>query len=401
MRVLVVSHMFPNVGNPTAGCFVAEQVRETSKRCDVAVVAPLPVVPRSVRKLQAHWNTFWNTPFHETIAGVEVYRPRVFCLPKNASLLIDGFSYRAGIRRTVRQVYERFRFDILHVHSAVPDGHGVLLLNHDYDLPVVLSIHGRDIYSTAPKSPLHHRLVGTVLARAERVVVASDKVKKLILDRFPRVREPIIIPYGIDTALFASSAAARTDAASPCSGPLLLIVGYLIGRKNHKAVISAVSRLRETYPHIRLRIAGFGPEEAALRSLCRQLGVSENVEFLGLCSRERVRHLMSECDVFVMPSWDEAFGIVYIEAMSQGKPVIGSRGEGIADTISDGETGFLVDPDDVDELTAKIRLVIENKDLAQRVGKAGRELVLREFTWQKNVDRLMEVYQELIEEAPG
>ncbi len=396
MRVLIVSHMWPNVANRAAGCFVAEQVKEIRNRCDVAVVAPLPAVPRIMRRFKPHWGGFWNTPFHETMAGVEVYRPRFFCLPKNASLLLDGFFYRAGIHKTFEQICRHFRFDILHVHCAVPDGVGVLLVNRKYNLPVVLSIHGRDIYSIAPKSPFHRRLVGNVLARADRVIVASDKVRELMARSFPRVAEPAIIHYGVDAALFAPGDAAPIGARSSRTGPVLLTVGYLIARKNHRAVISAVARLKKDYPEIRLRIAGSGPEEEKLRSLCAELGVSENVEFLGLCSRERVKQLMSECDVFVMPSWDEAFGVVYIEAMSQGKPVIGSRGEGIADTITDGETGFLVDPHNVDELAEKIRLLIDDGELAARVGAAGRDLVVQEFTWQKNVDRLLEVYQEVL-----
>jgi len=387
--------MFPNLSNPTAGCFVAEQVREIDTRCDVSVVAPLPAVPRPLRKLNARWEGFWNTPFHETGAGVEVYRPRLFCLPRNASLLVDGYSYKRAIASTVAQIYQSCGFDIIHVHGAVPDGHGVLLLNRKYRVPIVLSIHGRDINKVVHMSPLHRLLVGKVVAEADATVVVSEKLKRRIVELFPGSREPVVIHNGIDTTLF-SHPGAKARALRVGGGPNLATVGNLLVHKNHKAVISAVARLKKDYPGIRLRIAGSGPEEGKLRSLCAELGVSENVEFLGLCSRQCVKELMSECDVFVMPSWDEGFGIVYIEAMSQGKPVIGSRGEGIADTITDGETGFLVDPHDVDELTEKIRLLIDDTELAARVGAAARDLVVQQFTWQRNVDRLLEVYQKVL-----
>jgi len=396
MRVLVVTHMFPNLSNPAAGSFVIEQVRETRSRCEVKVVAPLPAVPRAIKTMKPRWDAFWKTPFHETVANnVEVYRPRYFCLPKNASLLLDGLSYRKAIARTVDQIHEGFPFDILHVHGAVPDGCGVLLANRGRNVPVVLNIHGRDIYSTARMSPFHRRLVGSVLAGADKVVAVSARLKELIVAMFPRIREPIVIHDGMDITLFSSNGASETEVDRSSGGPLVLTVGYLIARKNHKAVISAVSRLRKSYPQIRLKIAGSGPEEKNLRALSQKLGVSDVVEFLGLCSRERVRQLMSECDIFALPSWDEAFGIVYIEAMSQAKPVIGCRGEGIEEFVTDGETGFLVDPHDVEELTEKIRFLIEGREIAERVGKAAREVVLRDFTWQKNVDRLMEVYREL------
>jgi teichuronic acid biosynthesis glycosyltransferase TuaC len=396
MRILVVTHMFPNLSNPAAGSFVIEQVSEVRSRCEVRVVAPLPAVPRAIRGMKPRWDGFWNTPFHETLASnVEVYRPRYFCLPKNASLLVDGFSYTKAIARTVDQIYKSFRFDILHVHGAVPDGRGVLLANRSRNVPVVLNIHGRDIYSTARMSPFHRRLVGSVLAGADKVVAVSARLKELIVELFPGIREPIVIHDGMDTRLFAPDGASETGVDRSSGGPLVLAVGYLIARKNHKAVISAISRLREVYPNIRLKIVGAGPEERNLRSLSQKLGVTDIVEFLGLCSRERVRQLMSECDVFALPSWDEAFGIVYIEAMSQGKPVIGCRHEGIEEFATDGETGFLVSPHDIDELTGKIRLLIEDRAMAERVGKAARQHVLMNFTWQKNVDQLMKVYREL------
>ena len=399
MNVLVVSHMFPNSRDPAAGCFVAEQVKEIRSRCNVTVVAPLPAVPRPVRRLKRHWDAFWNTPFHETVGNLDVYRPRYFCLPKNASLLVDGISYRAATASTVDQIYQTFRFDILHVHGAVPDGHGVSLINRKYSLPIVLNIHGRDINKVVRMSPLHRQLVGRVLARVDTVITVSNKLKNRIQELFPHVEAPVVIHDGIDTTIF-SPHIAKESAPRSNREPYLLTVGNLLIHKNHRAVISAVARLRETYPRIILKIAGAGPEEKNLRALCQSMGVSDIVEFLGVCSRERVRELMSECDIFVMPSWDEGFGIVYIEAMSQGKPVIASQGEGIADVITEGKTGFLVDPHDVDELTERIRQLADDKELAQRVGKAAQELVLREFTWQKNVDRLMEVYRELTRRTP-
>ena len=402
MRVLVVTHMFPNLSNPAAGSFVIEQVKEARSRCEVKVVAPLPAVPRSIRGMKPRWDAFSKTPFHETVANnVEVYRPRYFCLPKNASLLVDGFSYKKAIAKTVDQIYESFRFDILHVHGAVPDGHGVLLANRTRNVPVVLNIHGRDIYSTARMSPFHRRLVGRVIAGADKVVAVSARLKELIVELFPRITEPMVIHDGMDATLFSSDGAADAEVDRRGGGPVLLTVGYLIARKNHKAVISAVSRLRDTYPRIRLKIVGAGPEERNLRSLSQKLGVTDIVEFLGLCSRERVRQLMSECDVFALPSWDEAFGIVYIEAMSQAKPVIGCRNEGIEEFVTDGETGFLISPHDIDDLTGKIRLLIEDREMAERVGKAAREHVLMNFTWEKNVDRLMEVYRELLGQTGG
>ena len=120
---------------------------------------------------------------------------------------------------------------------------------------------------------------------------------------------------------------------------------------------------------------------------------------MGRLSHKEVMKYIAEADIFSLPSWNEAFGVVYIEAMAHGKPVIGCQGEGIEDFVEHGKTGLLVKPKDVDSLAKAMDYLLSNPDEARPMGKRARKLVLENYTWKKNVERTIEVYREVFNSA--
>lgn len=109
--------------------------------------------------------------------------------------------------------------------------------------------------------------------------------------------------------------------------------------------------------------------------------------------------LMRSCDIFILPSWNEAFGVVYLEAMANGKPVIACQGEGIDGIIKDKETGILVKPKDVDSLVKAMDYLLGNPDEARAIGTRARKLVLENYSWEKNAEKTIKVYQEVLNNA--
>ena len=101
---------------------------------------------------------------------------------------------------------------------------------------------------------------------------------------------------------------------------------------------------------------------------------------------------MSKCNIFSLPSWQEGFGIVYIEAMNNGVPVIGVKGQGIEDVIIDKENGFLVEPHSVQDLVKTIEYILNNKEEAGIVGQEGKRTVLSEYTWRRNAQKTIDIY---------
>ena len=126
--------------------------------------------------------------------------------------------------------------------------------------------------------------------------------------------------------------------------------------------------------------------------------VKQQVQFLGACNHHEVYKQLSQADIFILPSYREAFGIAYVEAMSCGLLTVGVKGQGAEAFIEHGKTGLLVSPKSVDSLSQALAAVLASPDIMQAIAEEGRNHVYKNFTWEDHAQHLTKVYQELIDE---
>lgn len=181
--------------------------------------------------------------------------------------------------------------------------------------------------------------------------------------------------------------------------PLTMItIARMVHQKDHATLLHAVSTLEGNW---RIQLVGDGPERTALEALTAELGLTQRVTFFG--ERQDVAHLLSQADIFILPSKWEGLPISILEAMRAGLPVIASDVGGVSEAVIGGETGFLTRPRDVDHLRAQIRHLIETPHVLARIGKAGRERYEREFRIEVTARKTVEIYEEVCrgtKEAP-
>jgi glycosyltransferase involved in cell wall biosynthesis len=171
----------------------------------------------------------------------------------------------------------------------------------------------------------------------------------------------------------------------------------LIERKKVHVLIEAFVALRREIPGARLVVIGDGPERLRLETLAAQLGVGPAVHFTGHVRHREVVSRIAESHVFVLPSIRESLGTVYFEAMSQGVPVVGTIGEGIADFITDGEDGFLVRPNDPEPLVRVMRELHNSPDLWGRISAEGRDRFERSrVRWSDSVSAHLDLFERLV-----
>ena len=178
------------------------------------------------------------------------------------------------------------------------------------------------------------------------------------------------------------------------AAPVILSVGNLIPIKGHEVLIRAVAALVAEFPELTLDIIGRGPEQSRLQTLAQQLGIGHSVRFLGQQSRQQVAAAMRQCTVFALPSRYEGLGCVYLEAMSAGKPVIGCRGQGIAEIIHHGSNGFLVGPDNEKELALALAMLLRDEPRRRSLGAAARDTILDRLTLEQQAESLARIYRE-------
>lgn len=395
MKVLVISHMYPSTKNDSYGIFVHQQVKELSNSgCDIIVVSPVPYVPFPLKLLSKKWNEYSNIPKKSIIEGIEVYYPRYLEFPKSFFLEYSGIFMYLGIRKTIKRINKFFKFDLIHSHVVLPDGYAVMILNNTYKVPHVTTVHGQDLQYTIDKNIRCRRNLHKVFNKADLIITVSAKLKNLLSNKVlsNKVR---VINNGFESEQMVS----QNNKISNLKGEIILLtVGSLIKTKGIDISIKAVSKLVVKYPEIKYYIIGEGEQKDELLNLVERLNLKKHVYFLGRLHHNEVIQYMINSDIFVLPSWQEGFGVVYIEAMSCGIPVIGVKGEGIEDVIEHNYNGFLVEPKNINDIINTVEFILSNPDKSSAIAKNGEITVKNNFTWKANAIKTISLYKKLTEE---
>lgn len=391
MNVLVISHMYPSTSNMVMGIFVHKIVKKLiEKGCNVKVICPVPYVPYLLKDV-ARFKKFYTIPKQDIIDGVEVLYPRYIDFPKGLFLENSGYFMYWGIKKTIKELRKTFKFDIIHAHMAIPVGFSAMLLNKIYKVPLVVTIHGQDFQYTIQKNEACRRNEFKVLSFSDSIITVSNKLKNIVKSE-SFIDKVSVINNGINPEELDLD----DNECKYIDSRILLSVASLIKTKGIDINLKAVSKLIKKYPDIKYYVIGGGEEEANLKNLAEELHIKDSVVFLGRLPHKEVMKYMGKSSIFVLPSWQEGFGIVYIEAMAHGKPVVAVRGEGIEDVIVHGENGFLVEPQDVDDVVKVLDFILENAEKAAEIGVNARKIVMNNYTWQRNAEKTIDIYKSLI-----
>lgn len=165
----------------------------------------------------------------------------------------------------------------------------------------------------------------------------------------------------------------------------ILFVGVLSPVKNVRILIEAFSKIEKEFPNFKLTIVGKGPERKNLESKVKSLNLEDKVEFKGRLSLEETKNVMKKCYCFVLPSLSEGLGRVLMEAMALKKPIIASNVGGIPELIKDNENGFLFKKGNLEELVRKLKILLEDRSLAKKMGEKGKEIIENKFSNEKYI----------------
>jgi glycosyltransferase involved in cell wall biosynthesis len=380
LRVLTLTPFFPSEQNEVKGCFIAEPM-ERIEQCgvDSSVLAVAPIYrPR-------------NHPSASAAADWVRY-PQV---PGNLGLSSAGKFLYARLLARLRKLHHTKPIDVIHAHAALPCGHAARLLSRRLNIPFVVTVHGLDVFNTCYTDGIpaawRRKVSVEVYCAARTVVCISGKVQEILKAGTPAETCSAVVYNGVDSNLFSPSTADMGPA-----DPEILSVGNLQRSKGHELVLRAVANLRSSFPQLRCRIIGEGPDRAQFETLARELGIGPRVQFVGRQSRFEVAEAMRHCSAFVLPSRNEGLGCVYLEAMSCGKPAIGCRGQGIDEVIEHGKNGWLIPVDGLEPLVQGLSALLGSSELRTRIGTAARQTILEKLTLSHQAQHLSTIYREAI-----
>ena len=381
LHVLTLTPFYPTNTHDASGCFVFEPLLWTAKlgiRNSVFAVQPF----------------YRRGNFESDRLAVPAEPIRYFAWPGRIGLPGAGAFLFAQTVARIREMQAVQKIDLIHAHGALPSGHAAMLLSVELDIPFVVSVHGLDAYSTVQvggrSGEWCRRISQRTYIASRRVICISEHVREQVLEGVGRGCRTSVVYNGVDPDLFSPSS------ERPSDPPVVLSVGNLIPIKGHETLLRAVASLKEDFPSLILEIIGAGPEEQRLQELARRLECSERVRFLGKCSRRETAAAMQRCTLFALPSRYEGLGCVYLEAMSTAKPVIGCRGQGIAEIIQHGSNGFLVGPDNERELALALSMLLRDETRCKNLGILARDTILDGLTLAHQAERFVRIYRECV-----
>ncbi len=280
-------------------------------------------------------------------------------------------------------VVKEFRPDILYLNACAGwAGFIFLLFKRLFHVPIVVTIHSPFFYMNETNPVLARISLQAdllccvskwVLNETEKLIPAAKNKLKLIYNGLPM---PDLAPTPLSF-----------------SPPTLLMIGRLTKEKGFKTAIRAFTLLKSSAA--RLLIAGSGDERSSLEQLVSHLGLESSVEFIGALDKSEVPALINRATLVIVPSYFESFGLVALEAMQMGRPVIASNVGGLSEIILHEETGLLIPPHNPSALSVAIRFLLEHPEMAIAMGIKGRKRAIETFTLEQNVQRYEAAYREL------
>lgn len=378
MKILIIPSWYECNTNPTLGSFFREQA-ECLARKDIEVIIAYPGFNglKTLGKNNVGINSY-------TKNGVKVYRY------DTSNYLYDRMPIDIKSRLFKRKLFKLYKIiqkecgkpDIIHAHSSTLAGYGSVELGNKYNIPVIITEHS--------SSFLHHKLkkdnkklIRKSLDSCQKIITVSKGLEVNIL-KYTTNENISVIPNIIDINKFKINSVKREGKFT------FLVVCYLNKNKGVDILIKAFTKAFKNNPKYKLVIGGDGNEKNNLIELVSSLEINNQVDFLGPLSREKVEIEMNKANCFVLPSRYETFGVVLIEALACGLPLISTKTCGPMDIVNDSN-GILVGIDNIQELSEAMIYMSKNYNIFNKqmlrndcINKYSEENIINKIIFEYN-----------------
>ena len=379
MKILVVAH-YQGDGSPTA-IFIHDQMKAfVEAGHEVMVISPV-----GMGKKDFHGSRLLPMIRKEMIDGIKHVYLRYLTISRFGNRYFNHASAIAMLKLHYRTVLDGFRPDVIHAHTLGFNSEIGAWLKNQLGLPLVVTTHGSDTTVLVNRGELDDLRV--LCSKADVVVAVSNALENRL--RLCGTQTEI---RTIHNGYNDEGLAGHTE-KEPYS---FLQVSNLIELKQIPVTIRAFEKIYRQYPQSRLTIIGRGPDREMLEKLCDDLQISEAVTFTGQLQHHEVIAHMAKTQFYVMPSVREGLPISYLEAMGMRCVVVGTATEGIAEIISNGVNGFLVQPGDFDAIAQYVNMCFEDPAKALYISTEG-EKTAKNLTWRANAQCYEALFRKLSE----
>jgi glycosyltransferase involved in cell wall biosynthesis len=337
-----------------------------------------------------------STPYNSSIDSVNVY----CCRSKNYKTHICKIAYESHRSIKIAKIISQIKPEITHIHSFDYIHPLMISLSNIfyYKLPnLVVSTWGTDVIgNNGSVSTWRGVLSKRLLLRQSKLITATTQFLAEATSKLVQKGRIIhVVPFGIDCKQFSKKNFNRN-----CNSKTIRIgfIKHLKPKYGAEFLIKAMSGVVKTYPNTELFLVGKGELETDLKNLTDELKLRSNIKFFGHIEYDMIPGILSDVDIFVMPSIfdSETFGVAAIEAQAMEIPVVASNVGGIPEAVIHNRTGILVEAKNVDTLANTIKFLIDNPRTRKKMGRAGRQYVLANFNIEQNAKKMESLYQSIL-----
>jgi glycosyltransferase involved in cell wall biosynthesis len=379
MKILFCNYEYPPLGGG-GGVVNAQLAEELAGRHEVTVLTSQAL----------------DLPDIETVNGVEIRRVPVWGRKEAAAAsMVSMLSYVPVGARYGRSMLKERPFDVINTHFVVPTGPLGAYLAGRAGIPNVLTVHGGDLYDPSKKSSPHRHLplriiIRSLLKRANVVVGQSQNTVDNIHSYYVDDLDCELIPLGIVRP--GQPDQSRQGLGFAENDKILVTVGRLVARKAVSQLLELVAELPD--PNVRLVVIGDGPLRPELENQAQHLGIAERVRFAGFVEEQEKANLLNAADLYVSTSQHEGFGLVFLEAMAAGLPVVCYDFGGQSDFLEHGETGALVSLNDRDAFRRNCEQLLSAVEQRAKIAETNRVRVESFY-----IDTCARRYEQLFEKV--
>jgi glycosyltransferase involved in cell wall biosynthesis len=385
LHVLLLPSSYPSRPSPVRGVFVQQQA-EALHRIGVKVGVIYPYF-RTLHDLNisAISDNHFQISFDRE-KGVPTYRFWGWNIPR---LRLEPLLWKMQVKRLFKSYVGEYGMpDLIHAHNILWGGFSAMAIGEQTGLPFVVTEHTSS-FARGLIQPWQERFIKQVISKADCLLTVSNKLADQI-QTYTKDKKIGIVPNVVDTDYFTPSTGQRKE--HPFR---ILTVALLTPVKGIDVLLNAFAQAFDRAENVLLEIGGDGIQRKELQELTKKLHLEKQVRFLGLLSREQVRSAMRRSNIFVLPSHVETFGVVLIEAMATGLPVVATRCGGPEDIVAP-ETGWLIEPGNVEELAAVLKNAYLDYHEIKKKESYIRDYAVNHFSGEKIASTLLKHYNNVL-----
>jgi len=342
---IVITNLFPNPVEKTRGMFVWQETRRLLERhgYKLRVLSPLPWVPPFLRTTSKFAHA--GVPASAEVEDLRVLYPRHPVTPRVGRSLYGQFMYWS-LSRLFSRLQKTRPAEFVLAHYAFPDGYAAMRLARRHGLPLLVKVRGSDV-NVFTRQAARRRLTVRTLESADRVIAVSEALKTKMIDLGVPAEKISVVTNGVNAQRFIprDRAASRRDLGLEADPFTFLFIGSLRPLKGVLTMLQAFRAIQvEKRRDARLVIIGGGELQEELERRIERYGLSDQVRLLPPMEHSEIPRWFGACDCLVLPSTNEGYPNVVVEALAAARPVIASRVGGIPEIVADGRSGILVPP---------------------------------------------------------